>query len=382
MTRAHEISKELFEEAADWFLRVRSRRADSELHVAWLQWIEADPAHREAFAEVQAIWDSVGQVDPPPWPRPEELAGLTSMPPEHSAERAPAGLSTSAPRDSSVPRGEALSSPSALSFLSRRPQRRSSAGPRRFGAWALVAGVVICVTAVLIARFDSTVAWITGGAEQRIATARGQQQSAVLPDGSRIELGGLTSVDVQFSPQRRLVIADEGEVFYRVEHDPLRPFIVEAGPVSIKAVGTAFSVRREAGTVSVVVTEGVVEVNALSETGTAVAAPVSRVQAGERIRFDQGRLQAVPQPVHTDHDEVWRRGRLRFEDEPLRVVVASLNRYTSKPIVLDDPNLQELRFTGTVFDDRVEDWVAGVHVIFRVTVDESGPDRIVIRARK
>jgi transmembrane sensor len=313
MTRVREISKELLEEAGDWFLRVRSRRAESELHVAWLQWIEADPAHREAFAEIQAIWDSVGQIDPPPWPRPEELAGLTSARSDPSVKVAPAT--------------------DALASLSPLP-RRSAARRRRFGGWALVAGLVICLIAVLAARFDSTVAWLTGGAQQRIATARGEQQSAVLPDGSRIELGGLTSVDVQFSPQRRLVVADEGEVFYRVEHDPLRPFVVQAGPISIKAVGTAFSVRREAGTVSVVVTEGVVEVNALSEHGTAVTQPVSRVQAGERIRFDHGHLQAVPQPVHTDQDEVWRRGRLRFEDEPLRVVVASLNRYTSKPIKL------------------------------------------------
>jgi transmembrane sensor len=334
MTGVHDVSKELFEEAGDWFLRVRSRRADPDLHAAWLRWIEEDPAHREAFAEVQAIWDAVEQMDPPPWPRPEELAAL-----------------------------------------------RSSAGRRRFGSWALVAGVVICIVAVSLARFDSTTDWLTGGARQRIATARGEQQSAVLPDGSRIELGGLTGVNVQFSAQRRLVIADEGEVFYRVEHDPSRPFVVEAGPVSIKAVGTAFSVRREAGTVSVVVTEGVVEVKARPDGGTAATEPVSRVRAGERIRFDKGHLQAAPEPVHTDHDVVWRRGRLRFEEEPLRVVVASLNRYTSKPIVLDDPSLQELRFTGTVFEDSVEDWLAGVQMIFPVKVDESHPDRIVIHAR-
>lgn len=341
MSGMREVSTELIEEAGDWFLRVRSRKADSELHAAWLHWIEADPAHREAFAAVQAIWDAVGQVDPPPWPRPEELAEL-------------------------LPR--------------QRPPRLQSKR-RRSVPWALAAGLMSCVIALFALRPDS-LAWVTGGAQQRIATARGEQQSAVLSDGSRIELGGLTGVDVQFSPERRLVIADEGEVFYRVEHDPSRPFIVEAGPVRVRAIGTAFSVRREAGTVAVVVTEGVVEVKELAERGTTATEPALLVRAGERIRFDGGHLQPVPQPVHTDHDVVWRRGRLRFEEEPLRVVVASLNRYISRPIVLDDPSLQELRFTGTVFDDSVEDWLSGVQVVFPVTVEASDPDRIVIRARK
>ncbi|WP_116809810.1 FecR family protein [Steroidobacter cummioxidans] len=349
MTGLHEISTELLEEAGDWFLRVRSRKADSELHAAWLHWIEADPAHREAFAAVQTIWDAVGQVDPPPWPRPEELAGLAAI-------------------DASVPPAP------------RNTQRRFHANRRRLGSWALAAGLATCFIALLVARVDLT-EWLTGGA-QRIATARGEQQSAVLSDGSRIELGGLTGVEVQFSSERRLVIADEGEVFYRIEHDPSRPFVVQAGPVSVKAIGTAFSVRREAGTVSVVVTEGVVEVNTLSQKGAATTGSVSRVQAGERIRFDHGQLQAAPQAVHTDHDVVWRRGRLRFEEEPLRVVVASLNRYTTRPIVLGDPSLQELRFTGTVFDDSVEDWLMGVQVIFKVTVDDSHPDRVVIQARR
>ncbi|WP_129775590.1 FecR family protein [Peristeroidobacter soli] len=341
MSGRHEVSTALFEEAGDWFLRIRSRQADSELHLAWLQWIEADPAHREAFEAVQEIWDTAGQVDPQPWPRPEELAEL---------------LPGTAPS----------------------PKRWRIVQPP---VWALITGFAACAMALLVVGFDPAMAWLTGSEEQRIATARGEQQSAVLSDGSRIELGGLTGVDVQFSPQRRLVIADEGEVFYRVEHDPSRPFVVEAGPVSVKAIGTAFSVRREAGMVSVVVTEGVVEVNALAESGAADVEPRLRVKAGERIRFDQGHLQAVPQAVHTEQDVVWRRGRLRFEEEPLRVVVASLSRYTSKPIVLGHPSLQELRFTGTVFDDSVDDWLKGVQVVFKVSVDESHPDRIVLQPR-
>lgn len=348
MTRGFELSTTLIEEAGDWFLRVRSARADSELHTAWLAWIEADPAHREAFAEVQALWDAVGQVDPPPWPSPEELAEL-------------------APERITKP-----TLPAVSAEVRRAPSSSFPSRTRQLSRWALAAGVMAAIVGLLLTSIGP------GAAKQRIATSRGEQQSAVLADGSRIELGGLTGVDVQFTPARRLVIAEEGEVFYRVEHDPRRPFVVSAGPISVTAIGTAFSVRREAGAVSVVVTEGIVEV---TDTTDETAGDSVRVKAGERVRFDAGRLQAVPQPVHIDQENVWRRGRLRFEDEPLRVVVASLNRYTSRPIVIGDERLEELRFTGTLFDDRVEDWLAGAQFIFPVRLDTSDPKRIVIHHR-
>src|SRR5262249_1445211 len=122
---------------------------------------------------------------------------------------------------------------------------------------------------------------------QRIATGRGEQQSALLPDGSQLELGGDTGVKLEFTPQQRLIEAQEGEIFYRVKHDAKRPFVVRAGPVIVTAIGTAFSVRRESGTVSVVVAEGVVEVEDSGVTGG--REPI-RAAAGQRVRFDQGKL--------------------------------------------------------------------------------------------
>jgi transmembrane sensor len=342
VNEAREIPAELLEQAADWFLRVRAARADSEVHGAWLNWIEADPAHRAAFAEIQQTWDIVGHVESPPWPRAEELA-----------------------------------------IHSRPASQRVGSG--RLAWFALAASVVAGAAALLLTRFDVAPNWLANIARphDRIATGRGEQQSAILPDGSRIELGGLTGVQLKFTPELRLVVADEGEVFYKVERDPTRPFIVQAGPVQVTAVGTAFSVRRESGAVSVVVTEGVVEVNAASAAYVSsmdVVKPV-RVNAGERVRFDRGQLEPTARPVHAEPSAAWRRGQLRFQEEPLRVVVASLNRYTTRQIVVGDPALEDLRFTGTVFDDSVEDWLKGVQVVFPVAVNESDPDRVIIVPR-
>jgi transmembrane sensor len=324
------VAPSLLQEAAEQFVRVRTAAEDSEEHAQWLAWIEADPAHRHAFAEIQQAWDVAGEIKSPPWPRAEEL---------------------SSPAPATFPRS-----------FSRRP------------AWAVAASVAVAVAAFFTLKPDSG-----RDANTQFATARGEQKSTVLSDGSRIELGGQTSVAVNFTPAQRLVVAQEGEAFYNVAPDAGRPFVVQAGPVTVKALGTAFSIRHEGEAVSVVVTEGSVEVTCGAAHDDAGLKPaVVRAEAGERVRFDRGQRIPVVEPVKTELTNAWRRGRLRFENEPLRVVVATLNRYSSREIVLGDSALGELTFTGTVFDDRVEDWLTGVQVVFPVRLEDAGRGRVRI----
>lgn len=337
MNESIEIAPEVFDQAADWVIRIRARGADAEVHAEWLRWVEAHPAHRAAFAEIQETWSVIGELDSPPWPKPEELSA-----------------------------------------------QQPDSSKRRGALWALAASLAVAIAAV-VTLGEFAPQWIGHSSfpQERIMTRRGEQQSAVLPDGSRIELGGATAVALDFTPSRRLVVADEGEVFYKVQRDAKRPFVVRSGPISITAVGTAFSVRREGGSVSVVVTEGIVEVksNADSSADPGSAQPAVRAHAGERVRFDHGQLVPFAQPVQTTAAAAWRRGQLRFEEEPLRVVVASLNRYSPKQIVLADAALGELRFTGTVFDDSADDWLRAIERVFPVTVDDSQTDQVVIARR-
>src|SRR3546814_19688281 len=55
--------------------------------------------------------------------------------------------------------------------------------------------------------------------------------------------------------------------WFQVAKDRARPFVVEVGDVRVRAVGTAFGVKRTAGGVDVQVTEGVVEVWRVGDEG-------------------------------------------------------------------------------------------------------------------
>lgn len=349
MSGAEPITPELFEEAADWFIRVRTAEAGADVHAAWLAWVEKDSAHRAAFSAVQEAWDVSGTVQTFAWLTPEEPV-----------------------------EPKAASSPGRFSHVARLPARV-----------ALAAGIAIVGLVAALTIPDAASRWLGNSTEvhKRIATGRGEPQSAVLPDGSRLELGGLTGVEVVFTSRRRLILADEGETFYKVHHDPNRPFIVEAGPVRVTAIGTAFSVRREGNEVSVEVVEGVVDLNtdpdvqSVTELHDAAGrTPRVRAKAGQRVKFDGARFLQAADPGAAAR-MAWRRGQLRFEEEPLDVVIASLNRYSTRRIVLGDPALKKLRFTGTVYDDSVEDWLQAVQIVFPVELGYSDPERIVIEPR-
>jgi transmembrane sensor len=81
-----------------------------------------------------------------------------------------------------------------------------------------------------------------------------------LADGSIARLKADAEIEEIYTPQERRVRLVRGEAFFTVEKDKARPFYVEAGNTTVRAVGTAFSVRLQPHEVNILVTEGTVQV--------------------------------------------------------------------------------------------------------------------------
>ena len=221
-------------------------------------------------------------------------------------------------------------------------------------------------------------------------TSVGGIRDIPLRDGSSIVLGGQSSVAVAFSRQRRSVRLIGGEAWFKVAHDPRWPFVVTAGDGTITAVGTAFLVTRESDRVVVTVTEGTVEVSArppawpalrlvrrFTMSSLPLPVPVTR---GEELAFGENGALRPPKHVDTQAATAWTHGRLTFDDQPLQYVVQTINRYSSRRIIVG-PAAGALRFSGIVFDDDIDDWLKSLEVIFPVTEDERGAIRLHSDAR-
>jgi transmembrane sensor len=203
------------------------------------------------------------------------------------------------------------------------------------------------------------------------------QEPATLPDGSSLLLSAKATAEVDFSGTARHVALRPGsEAYIRVHHDKTRPFTVRAGAMTVTAVGTAFDVRRELNRVTVTVEEGTILASAIGPNG-----PTQwRAGAGYQIKYFEDARTAVVSRVDTEKVLGWRDGELAYDDVSLESVIADINRYSTISVVVRDPALLKLRFTGTVFVASVNDWVTALEAKYPLHAVKSPGGNIALQS--
>lgn len=208
----------------------------------------------------------------------------------------------------------------------------------------------------------------TGG--ETYTTRVGEIRRVPLADGSIAAVNSGSSIRVSIGDRHRTVEVDEGEAWFQVAHDTARPFEVVIGTAHVRAVGTAFSVRRRADGIDVLVSEGTVE---MWSGGMQVAR--LRVSAGGRAFVGADGAVAVPTDASgVDRALAWRSGKIDLANETLVEAAAEFNRYNLKTIVIADPALADERFHGLFRTDDPEGFALAVRRSLNVPVEVSATE--------
>jgi ferric-dicitrate binding protein FerR (iron transport regulator) len=79
----------------------------------------------------------------------------------------------------------------------------------------------------------------------KVNTGIRQIKKLSLPDGSIIHLNANSTIRVptQLGHHKRAVFLDEGEAYFEIARDSLRPFIVQTQALRVKVLGTAFNIK-------------------------------------------------------------------------------------------------------------------------------------------
>ncbi len=199
-------------------------------------------------------------------------------------------------------------------------------------------------------------------------TGVGEIRQVPLADGSSTAINTASEIEITLSKGRRDVRLTKGEAWFKVAKDPTRPFIVEAGDIRVRAVGTAFSVRRREEGADILVTEGVVEAWAGESRR-----PLLRLTAGQRAYIgndSEVRLDADT-PSIVDRTLAWRQGSIDLDGDTLASAVNEFNRYNRRKLVLVDTSLASRQFDGTFRTDDPEAFAQAVGTLFSVPIDLS-----------
>ncbi len=238
--------------------------------------------------------------------------------------------------------GALLRAQAALSFIDRgraledfADPVRGPGGPRRPSRRLLLA---LSGAGGLIAAGFGAVAVLAGG--KRYSTGIGEILRVPLDDGSTADINTATSLQVSLHGRSRDLVLTQGEAWFQVAKDPQRPFTVKSGHARVRAVGTAFSLRRWKDRSDLLVTEGVVE--AWLQDSRKIL-----VKAGSRITLGEGlALKVIEARAEIERSLAWRNGQIALDGETLAEAAAEFNRYNRRPLVVEDPALARRQFVG------------------------------------
>lgn len=212
----------------------------------------------------------------------------------------------------------------------------------------------------------------------------------ILDDGTIVELRDGARLVVDFTAEVRRVRLVSGEAHFKVAKNPQRPFVVEAGGIDVRAVGTAFGVQLSAQAVEILVTEGRVVVEKPAEATSTEAAPRAHsfgmVDAGNKVIVEFARpLALVPvvpvTPPEIDERLAWRAPRLELNATPLAQALTFFNQHSGVRLTLADPEIGKLELSGSIRADNAEPLLHLLRHEFDLEADRY-PGEIVLRHRR
>lgn len=273
-----QLSTDPIDQAAEeWFLRVTAGDMNEAERQRFRQWREADPRHAAAFETMQTLWNGIDTLEPAFALSPGETAALYGQ------------------------------------------QRRFRRG----------AAVAIAALAACLLLFVASIPDILVNLRADYRTARGEQASVTLPDGSVAHLNTDSALDVHYTEGRRDVSLLGGEVWFEVARDARRPFSVLALDGRSTAIGTTYAVRERDGVATVTVTEGTVRVTAAS-TGEAG----QLLTAGQRLAYRQDGTAGPVEAVDARAATAWREGIILLRERPFAEALEEIERYRPGRILL------------------------------------------------
>jgi transmembrane sensor len=174
-------------------------------------------------------------------------------------------------------------------------------------------------------------------------TTIGEVRRITLSDGSLAEINTASRLAVRIEDESRVVTLERGEAWFRVAKDNARPFVVEAGAVRVRALGTAFSVRRRDPGAEIVVSEGVVEAWIAEAQSNKL-----RLEAGSKVVLHAKQTPAdiVRARAEIERSLAWRSGQIALQGETLGEAAAEFNRYNARKLVIEDSSVAREQLVG------------------------------------
>lgn len=213
--------------------------------------------------------------------------------------------------------------------------------------------------------------------ENKIIAPKGSKTNLILPDGSEVWLNAGSSISYQdgFLSGKNREIKLIGEAFFKVSKNKEKPFIVHTKDAVVKALGTSFNVKAypEEPTVEATLVEGSIAVYKIKEeTEEIILKPnqqivINRTNKQNQVANSKTNQEtnnginkiinskiSVQEDINVSKYTSWKDKSWIIENEELGVLAKKLERKYDVNIIFEDNKYRELRFSGTLMDESLE----------------------------
>lgn len=174
----------------------------------------------------------------------------------------------------------------------------------------------------------------------RLDVPQGAEYHLVLSDGTRVWMNARSRLvyPVAFGDTREVEL--EGEAYFEVTRDENRPFIVHAGQVAVKVLGTEFNVNTcRKQKVQTVLVKGSVQVENGGKREVVLRPGELAETVGTQIRVTQ---------VNVRKYTAWREGVFYFEEADLEEIMTELADWYCVQAVFTDQTVRTRKFSGVL----------------------------------
>ena len=251
---------------------------------------------------------------------------------------------------------------------------------RTFSYFAKVAAVLIVVLLATLLLIKLNNQDLGHNTENGVATIEkhalpGQKITLKLPDGTKVTLNSgskLVTPEI-FGGSARQVFLD-GEAFFDVARDPLKPFIIETNEAHVKVLGTSFNIRSyfDEKDVSIAVNSGKVSVSDGDESNEHV------LQKNEMLVYSIPE-KSFRKQVGFDREYVfgWKDNYLIFKDEPVEKIFKRLSRLYDVDFKVFPGIDKKKRFTAKFKNQTLEAVMSSISFSYEFDYEINGKEVVI-----
>lgn len=190
--------------------------------------------------------------------------------------------------------------------------------------------------------------------------AEQQVIESILPDGTQVALNSGSTLEYpsRFRGKERKVSL-EGEAFFEVTHNAQKAFVIDAGELKVRVLGTSFYVNTASreNTMEVVLMSGSVK---LEYQGKEML-----LEPGEKAVVLRQHGEIVKQANKDPNLLAWKTRILRFNNTPLSEIIGVLQKVYHKDIRAVNPEILNCRITATFEGESLQE----VLTVLQSTID-------------